>query len=807
MREREDARDASGDRGDAPPKAPGGRFARVKKKLLLGAALVLGLAAGGGVLLDALFPFPMDKLTPPGALIVSDRNGVELRWFMAPDGTWRLPVTDEEVPELLRLAVIAAEDRRFRLHPGVDPLAVVRAAWQNLASGRVVSGGSTLTMQLARMAEPRPRTFAAKCVEAFRAVQITLRLSKDEQLALWLSRAPMGGNLEGVGAAARLLFGKRPAELSAGEIALLAVLPRAPTRLNPARNPEAARAARDATLRMLAEQGVLTPETAREAMRKPLPERAYPPPFLAPHAAEAALRKARALGPAAVAQGRIQTTLEAGMQRRVQAALAARASWLRAQSLENAAAVVLDARSGEILAYAGSIDYLDLARHGPIDAVRILRSPGSALKPFLYALAMDDGLIAPESRLLDVPTDYAGYVARNFDGRHAGPVTAREALARSLNVPAVRLLADVGVPRFLDLLRAGGLSTLDKPPGHYGLPLALGACEVRLLDLTALYASLEQGGEWRAPRLVQGGEQASATRLFSPEAAWLTHEILATVARPDLPEAWRLTRDAPAMSYKTGTSFGHRDAWAVGLSGGLAVGVWAGNLDGSPIRDLSGASVAAPILFDVLRAVAPAGDRPAPPEGLRLARAMVCEESRQLPTELCERSVEITVISGRTRLVPDTMRRRAFVDARSGLAVSGECLAGREVKAVAYTAWPPELLAFWRSRGIAPENPAPALDPACGGAALGHAPRIVSPSPATPYLIRPSTPLEHQRIALTAQAESGVARLSWFMDGDLAAFGPPHAPLFVDLRPGRHRIAVVDDHGRMDAVTFEVRLP
>ena len=205
MKERGDARDASGDRGDAPPKAPGDRFARAKKKLLLGAALVLGLAAGGVALLDALFPFPMDRLAPPGALIVSDRNGVELRWFMAPDGTWRLPVTDEEVPELLRLAVIAAEDRRFRLHPGVDPLAVVRAAWQNLASGRVVSGGSTLTMQLARMAEPRPRTFAAKCVEAFRAVQITLRLSKDEQLALWLSRAPMGGNLEGAGAAARLL--------------------------------------------------------------------------------------------------------------------------------------------------------------------------------------------------------------------------------------------------------------------------------------------------------------------------------------------------------------------------------------------------------------------------------------------------------------------------------------------------------------------------------------------------------------------------------------------------------------------------
>lgn len=782
--------------------------------------------------LDLAFPFPRHLLDRPLSVEVTDRSGTPLRLFLAADERWRLPVRLEELPEELVAAVIASEDRRFGRHPGVDPLAVVRAAWTNLRSGRVVSGGSTLPMQVARMAEPRPRTLGAKVVEAFRALQLAWHLEEGELLELYLSLAPYGANLEGVTAGARLWFGKHPRQLSLGEIALLVTLPRSPNAYDPARHPEAARRARDRVLEQLVAAGVASPERARQARAQPLPAGLQPVPFEAPHLARHAVSLARRRGRVS---GPVATTLDLRVQRTAEAQVARHIGELRQRGIGNVAVVVLEnagvggnvplrqdaagrtaelwqaGEAGAVRAWVGSAGFGEAAHQGQVDGVLARRSPGSALKPFLYGLAFDAGAVIPDSWLLDVPRDWAGYVPENYDGTYAGRVTARQALTRSLNAPAVALLARTGLERFHRLLRQGGLASLDRPAASYGLPLALGAAEVTLLELTGLYAALAREGKPGQVRLLEGGAGPAGGPAGAGEAPWLSAEacrrvtgILTAVERPDLPGTWALTREVPEVAWKTGTSFAHRDAWAVGYTEGWTVGVWVGNFDGRPVEGISGSRDAAPLLFGLFRALDPGG-RPRP-EPAGTPRLPVCAESRQLPTPWCPRTLEVAYLPGRTRLPSCQAHRRVFVEAGSGRLLTGDCLAraaaeGRAREPRVVTLHPPELVAWWRSRGRpVPELPAPA--PGCGGAAaLGEGPRVVSPDGSTPYRLRPSAPTRFQRLALIAR---GRGELFWYQDGKLIASGPPEERRFVDLVPGRHRLVVVDGAGRVDRVEYRV---
>lgn len=771
-----------------------GRWHR-RRYLLRWLAVLAGVGAAA-LLLDRLFPPPLASLERSPAVVVTDRQGRPLRAFLPPDERWRFPVGLEEVPAELVEMLVASEDRRFFLHPGVDPLAVVRAAWSNLRAGRVVSGASTISMQLARMAEPRQRTVGAKLAEALRALQLERRLSKRRLLELYLNLAPYGGNREGVGAASTFYFGKVPAQLSVGEMALLVALPRAPGRYDPTRDPAAARQARDRVLEQLAERGVLTAAEVEDARRQPLPTRRRSVPFAAPHFA----RWAAAQLPG---ETRLLTTLDRRIQGAAEGAVARRLPELEARGLTNAAVVVLELERRELVAMVGSADFFDAAAGGQINGALARRSPGSTLKPFLYALAYDRGLIVPDSYLLDVPTDFAGYVAENYDGRYRGRVTAGDALVASLNAPAVRLLSRVGLPDFLDLLRRGGLTTLEEPPSHYGLPLVLGAGEVTLLELTNLYASLAAGGRHLPWRLRPGGGEAAPEALFSPGAAAMVARALVELERPDLPTSWDLARGVPPVAWKTGTSFGHRDAWAVGFSGHWAVGVWVGNFDGRPVEGISGAEDAGPLLFDVFRAL---GDdsgpvllrQQPPPPGLE-----VCTDSRQLPGPYCPHRVRVAYLPGATRLGACSRHRRVFVDRETGELLAGPCLRSRPFTARVLSVEPPELVAFWRAQGRAVE-PLPALSPACGGPPAADPPRIVSPDGATPYRLRRHAPARDQRIPLIARAGSYTRRLYWYDDGVLVASGPPGERLFLTPRPGDHRLVVVDDTGRSDSVRYRV---
>jgi penicillin-binding protein 1C len=773
------------------PPVPTRHRRRRRLAILLGGCALLATAA---VLLWRLSPFPLTALSPGVSTVVAARNGQPLRLFLAPDQSWRFPTHLADIAPVLPRIVIAAEDRHFRRHPGVNPLSLVRAALSNLRAGHVVSGGSTITMQLARLAQPRERTLWAKLVEASRALQIEHRLPKDAILEQYLNMAPYGGNIVGVGAASLLYFGKSPDRLSLAEAALLTVLPRSPLRLDPLRHPKEATAARNALLADLARRGVIGQTAAREAMGAPMPMALRQPPFVAPQFCDMARELA---GP----RTRVDTTLDPLLQQVAGNILRGRVSWLKAQGIGAVAAVILDPASRDVLAMVGSTDYFGDTRFGQINGTTIRRSPGSALKPFLYAMAMDQGLVFPQSLLLDIPTGFAGYTPKNYDGLFRGRVSAEQALVTSLNVPAVRLLNAVGTDAFLELLHRGGLASLDKPAAHYGLSLILGGGEVTLLSLVNLYADLASFGEHRPPKLL-AGPAGPAQRLFSPEACALVTEILTRLERPDLPTSWERALAVPAVAWKTGTSYGHRDAWAVGYSADHVIGVWVGNMDGAPVKGISGAVHAGPILFELFRAVEEQGSRLVTPPGLNIAEIEVCAESHQLPGPHCPRRIMARIIPGRTRLTACPVHSQILVDETTGLRLEGDCLLTHAARAMTVAQYPAELVSWWRAVGIPFEKP-PEPAPGCA-APSGEGPRIVSPSPATPYKLRRDAPATFQQIPLTADAPAASRRLSWYVDGELTAQGEPGKRLFWQPTTGSHRLVVADDRGRIDAVTVVV---
>ncbi len=760
--------------------------------------VAVGAAACLGLLLDRLFPFPMERLAPPAATRVLDRDGKPLRYFLAADGMWRFPLSLDEISPDLTAALVDSEDRHFFLHPGINPFSVLRALWINVRHGRIVSGASTIPMQVARLADPRPRTMGAKIIEALRALQLCWHLPKEKILQCYVNLAPFGSNVVGVGAAAWHYFGKDPTTLSLGEIALLSVLPRSPTRYNPLRNPGRAREVRDRVLDRFAAHGTFDPARIAESKTRPLLVRRAGVPQGAPHFS----RWVRSRLPETPV---IRSSLDRRSQKIIEDLLAGRMEDLRRQAIGNAAAVVLDIKSREILAYAGSADFWDEAGQGQVDNALSRRSPGSTLKPFLYALAFDQGHLVPGSMLLDVPTDFAGYVPENYGQNFQGLVSASTALATSLNVPAARLLTRCGLVPFHELLRRGGLSTLEKPASHYGLSMALGGCEVRLLELTNLYAALADAGAYKSVRPLAGPPPGldPDIRLFSPEASAMVLGILATTRRPDLPDSWEFTLAAPKVAWKTGTSFGHRDAWAVGISRDLAIGVWVGNPDGSQCANISGARHAGPLLFDLFRALSPGTTGlpsfPTP----ALQRVQLCAVSGDRPGPQCPTTTS-TAIAGVSTLPVCSMHRQIFVNPDTGLRLHGDCLLSHKSRMQTALVWPAELVAFRRAQGTNLTG-LPPIDPSCLDVPEEGGPVILSPSATTPYHVRTDALPEFQRLSLSAAGAAGASAHYWYVDGRHVGRTAPETPCFIPLQSGVHEVIVTDDQGRSARSTFTVR--
>ncbi len=565
-----------------------GRWRRRSRRAAASLVAALGLL----VVLDLLLPPPLHRAATLSQW-VTDRDGRPLRAFPTPQGRWRFPADIERIDPVFLEALIAVEDRRFHRHPGVDPVGLFRAAVTSARAGRIVSGGSTITMQTARLLEPRKRTLGAKLIEIIRALQIERRLSKREILELYLTLAPYGGNLEGVRAASWAYFGREPDRLSDDQIALLIALPQAPESRRPDRRILGAAAGRAAILEKLVRIGALSAGRAAEADGAPLPLQRNAFPARAWHASAAAREGA---GP-----GDIRTSLDARLQAELESLLAARAA--EAGPAVQMAALVVDIPSRGVRAAVGSA-----GRERPggwLDLTAQARSPGSTLKPFIYAMAFDDGLATPATRISDLPKRFDAYQPENFDRSFRGEVRISEALQHSLNVPAVLALAEVGPERFAAELTLAGTppritgSALRDP----GLALALGGAGMTAQELAVLYAALGDGGRakplaWRAAEEVQGAG-SPGHRLLAPASADTVLAILRNTPTPTGRMPGRLTAAAPQVAFKTGTSYGFRDAWAAGVAGDLALIVWVGRADGAPRPGETGRSSALPILFEL----------------------------------------------------------------------------------------------------------------------------------------------------------------------------------------------------------------
>lgn len=743
-------------------------------------------------LLDALMPL---RVAVPYARGVYARDGTLLGGFLASDQRWRLRLAADEIPLHLRTALLAKEDRYYYWHPGINPLAIGRALYQNLSSQRRASGASTLSMQVVRMLKPKERSYAHKLLEMWQALQLEWHHSKDEILELYLTLAPYGSNIEGVKAASYLFFRKPPAALSLAEATTLVVVPNRPNSLALGRHNAEARKARDRWLSTFAQEGVFTQEEVDRALNEPLEVRRHPMPTLAPHLANRLARHYPRMVD-------LHTTLDAELQQRLGQLTYQYMRRLRPQGITNAAVLVLDNETREVRAYIGSADYRNVYDQGQVDGVVAVRSPGSTLKPFCYAWAMDRGLITPLSTVPDVPTNLFGYQPENYDDQYHGNVTIAYALAQSLNIPAVRIMQQLGQQYFIDRLAGLGFRQIGRDRERLGLSMILGGCGVRLEELVGLYGALAARGDYLAPRYLSNGAVLPGQRVFSREASYLTGHMLTQLVRPDLPTAYANTTGLPRIAWKTGTSYGRRDAWAIGYSGRYTVGVWVGNFNGRGHPQLNGSEVATPLLFELFTTLSPGENLNWLRPPLLLARRRVCARSGLPPGPRCTEKVHDHYLPGISPNQKCTCRQTYWVNDRETMSYCTRCLPAVGYHTHEYDHFPSALTAWYLAEGIPIDAPPP-HNPACSRLLDDdEALRITSPREGAEYIIDRLNP---RKMALECAAPPDANRLHWFVDGRYYRQSTPGEAVFFSPDTGLVRITVNDDKGRKHSVRFRVK--
>ena len=766
------------------------------------------MLAGGVcfITFDHLFPF--DTVGRPISTVIVDRHQAPLRAFADKNGVWRYPARPDQVSSLYLQALITYEDRWFYYHPGINPLAICRAFFQNLSHGRIVSGGSTLTMQTARILDiskqGRPPSssgffprMGVKLRQMFRALQLEYHLTKDEILGLYLTHAPFGANIEGIRAACYTWLGKDAKEMTRAEAALMAVLPQAPSRYRPDRHPDRAAKARNKVLDRLARFGIWTADQIRAAKQEPVISFKFPTSMTAPLAA----RRLNAVYPDADV---INTFIDETLQMHMAALL--RAYMDRLPPKQSGAVLVVNHKTLEIEAYAGSADFFDSSRLGHVDMIQALRSPGSTLKPFIYGLSMDKGLIHSHSMLLDVPRYKKNYNPGNFTRGFSGPVTVTRALQDSLNLPAVQVLDAYGPGRFHDRLRNAGARFQFK--GNPNLSMALGGVGTSLESLVTLYTAIGRGGIAGKPRLCPM-EPVQERYLMSPGAAFIIRDILSRPF-PGRQGVGRLS-GALSMAWKTGTSYGFRDAWAMGLKGDYTVGVWIGRPDGSPSPGQYGAITAIPLLGQVMASLAAGTGAVKPPESV--SKETICWPSGLAASAIqsrakgaCVKKFDAWILDGQ---MPSTMTGetgltaplvRTFWVNNQGMRATPAC-AAIEKKTVALWPWQAEpfIPTLWRRATVLPKD-----SPTCPGMAPLVLPgiRIISISDNSILTCRPG---QTRSPTIPLRTLGGRGERQWFLNKKPLMNTDGSAPFFMPMPvPGLYHLAVVDESGNFDQVCFSV---
>ncbi|CCH56933.1 penicillin-binding protein 1C [Fibrisoma limi BUZ 3] len=790
-------------RPPAWPAAVYSHLARLLRRRFVWALLAFLLIFLG---LDRLFPL---RTAVPYAPLITAHDGTTLHAFLSRDDKWRMYAELTEITPVVRKTILFKEDKYFYYHPGFNPVAMIRAAVRNLLTSRRTSGASTITMQTVRLLEPRERTYGSKLIELFRALQLELHLSKDEILQLYLNLIPYGSNIEGLKAASLLYFGKPPALLSLAELTTLTIIPNRPSSLRLGQNNAFIVQERNRWLARFRSAGLFDEIAVTDALNEPLTARRRAAPQQAPHLA----RRLRLAYPDTPI---IRSALRPAAQATAEQLVYNYVNRVRALNIHNAAVLVVDNRTLEVVAYVGSADFANTFDGGQVDGVRAVRSPGSALKPLLYALAFDEGLITPKTKLNDVPTNFGGYEPDNYDRRFNGPVTAEFALANSLNIPAVALLKDIGTSTFISTMRKAGFSTIQKQAKDLGLSMILGGCGVTLEEMTRLYTGFANEGGVGTLRFTSvspsyatkpGQPATPVKRSFSPEAAYLVTHTLTQITRPDLPNNFDNSYHLPRIAWKTGTSYGRRDAWSIGYNRNFTIGVWVGNFSGAGVPELSGANTATPLLFQLFNALDYNSARGwfKPPNGLAMRR--ICPETGDTPGEFCANPVADYCIMGVSRFRRCQHRRAILTNAAGTVSYCTYCLpAQTEASGIVRRSYPnlaPDLMAYYRSRHI-PFETVPPHNPACervfGDKQAG--PQIVSLNDGSEYFINARQPVEME---LSCLAANDVQTVYWYLNDKLYQKSSPSEGVFFRPRPGMLKISCADDKGRHSDVRVTIR--
>ena len=756
----------------------------------------LGRIGVGGMvvflLIDLLAPLPPAK--PFSQTIYAADSTLQCA-YLTSDDKWRLRTSlDHLSPELVK-AIIAKEDRFFYAHPGVNPLAVARALTSNILAGKRVSGASTITMQLARMAVPASRTYLHKFHEMLRALQYEWRFSKNEILEMYLSYLPYGGNVEGVHSAAYIYFDRSPAQLSLSQAILLTVIPNRPNSLRLDRKGAAAQVARDKWIRRFQESKVFDNQLLIAARNEPIATKRLSLWPKTPHLC----RYLQHQQPSAEI---IRSTIQPAVQQKAQNLLSQQIRRFQRFGVSNGAIFIIDNVSHEVVGYCGSADFYDVGAKGQVDGTRAIRSPGSTLKPGVYAMGFDRGLVTPRMKLLDVPTNYQGFTPENYDRIFRGEVTVEAALAHSLNLPVVRLLAEIGLDAYLDMAAQAGFRTIVRQRDGLGLSVILGGCGVTLQELTHFYSTFSQGGKLFPMVWTKGAEggRNEGVRLFSEESAFLISDILSGLERPDIPQQYLADSKLPRVAWKTGTSYGRRDAWAIGFNPRYTIGVWVGNFDGKGVPELSGSSMAVPLLLDVFTALSYGKDKKWIAQPFGVQKRDVCVESGLLPGPHCTQVHPDFYLGGVSPLNTCDRHRALYVKEDESIQYCPHCLPAQGWKKAIYPHIAPEL-SHWLAAQDNSRPLAPPHNPACKAHFSSDGPKVTSPSEDLEYLIERGN---EQEILLEAAAASDVSKLYWYINGSFLQAATPKEKIFFLPPQGDLEVVCMDDKGRKSRVVVKV---
>lgn len=778
-------------------------------------AFKASLGVGTILLIWYIFCLPQQLFISPYSTVVTDRSGELLGARIAPDGQWRFPPRTT-VPDKIKTCLIEFEDHSFYYHIGVNPLSITRAFWQNLKAGHTVSGGSTLTMQTIRLARNQPRTIYEKVVEIIWATRLECRFSKDEILALYVSHAPFGGNVVGLDAAAWRYFGHSAEQLSWAESAMLAVLPNSPAMIHLSKSREALQNKRNKLLTRLHQKGLIETSDYELALSEPLPQKPQPLPQIAPHLVNHFYLTHN--GAYSI------STIDRGVQTQVEALVERWGNEFSRSDIRNMAVLVIDLATNQAIAYCGNIHFTQTQSGNQVDVIQAPRSTGSILKPFLYYTMLQDGELLPHTLLPDIPININGFAPQNFNQQFEGAVPASDAIARSLNIPSVSMLQQYGVPKFHSFLRQIGLTTLNKPSSHYGLSLILGGAEATLWDVTSVYANmgrsliglpatstalllpdsalyrLSPSIQPHSSSVTQGTSSPGSSRSsFSPAAVWQTFDALKEVNRPEEID-WRTIPSMQTIAWKTGTSYGFRDAWAVGVTPRYAVGVWVGNATGEGKPGLVGARTAGPVMFEVFNLL-PTSQWFTRPQG-EFIEAEVCKQSGHLKGRFCEETDTMLILSAALKTKACPYHHPVNLSADGTFRIYENCANAEPTIQTNWFTLPP--VWEWYYKQHHPEyKTLPPFKTGCGEDGLRPMQFIYPPMNAH---IRLPKQMDGSKGTLTIELVHSHtdAILFWHLDNNYLTQTQDFHKIALQPSPGKHSLTAVDDEGNTISTTFYI---